>query len=208
MSQRGDYRQPPPDAVPVPRLLATFLILSHPKGISSYQMAKHLEITQKSAWHLGHRIRDVLAADGLGEFAGPVKVDETYIGGKARNMHAHKRRQRISGRGTVNKTPVIGAVDRATNRVTAKVIDRTDAATLCRITLRVNQHRLRTDPAADYQSGLSESRLCAQWGTSFPVSGCTSSWRKNSLANPASSLSSASADCNSSSFGGRPIATR
>ena len=56
--------------------------------------------------------------------------DETYFGGKARNMHAHKREQVIKGRGTVGKTAVVGAKDRRTNRVTAAVIDNTDQQTL------------------------------------------------------------------------------
>ena len=60
----------------------------------------------------------------------PSEVDETYFGGKARNMHAHKRKQVIKGRGPAGKTAVIGAKDRATNRVSATVIDNTDQLTL------------------------------------------------------------------------------
>ena len=63
-------------------------------------------------------------------FSGPVEVDETYFGGKARNMHAYKRKQVIKGRGAVGKTAVIGAKDRATNRVSAEVIGNTDQPTL------------------------------------------------------------------------------
>ena len=71
-------------------LLAIFLIVANPKGRSSVQLAADLGVTQKTAWHLAHRIRQALAEGGLPGFDGPVEADETYIGGKARNRHAHK----------------------------------------------------------------------------------------------------------------------
>ena len=111
-------------------LLAIFLIVSNPKGRSSVQLAADLGITQKSAWHLGHRVREVLADGSLPGFDGPVEVDETFIGGKAKNMHAAKRRARIHGRGAVDKTPVVGVKDRASNKVTARPTADTTSATL------------------------------------------------------------------------------
>ena len=57
-------------------------------------------------------------------------MDETYVGGKARNMHTRQRRERIHGRGAVDKTAVVGAKDRATNQITATVVSETDKATL------------------------------------------------------------------------------
>ena len=63
-------------------------------------------------------------------FEGPVEVDETYIGGKAKNMHARQRRERIHGRGAVGKIPVVGVKDRTTDRVAARPVADTDAATL------------------------------------------------------------------------------
>ena len=64
-------------------LLAIFLIVANPKGRSSVQLAADLGVTQKTAWHLAHRIRQALAEGGLPGFDGPVEADETYIGGKA-----------------------------------------------------------------------------------------------------------------------------
>lgn len=114
-------------------LLAMYLILAHPKGISSIQLAADLGITQKSAWHLGHRVRELLADDGLGDFAGPVEVDETYVGGLAKNMHAVERRRRITGNHGVDKTPVVGVLDRASGQVHMEIPAGTDGPTLRRI---------------------------------------------------------------------------
>ena len=86
-------------------LLALFLIVSNPKGRSSVQLAADLGITQKSARHVGHRIREALADGSLPGFEGPVEVDETFIGGKAKNMHAAKRHQRHADRHRLRDDP-------------------------------------------------------------------------------------------------------
>ncbi|MXZ53206.1 MAG: IS1595 family transposase, partial [Gammaproteobacteria bacterium] len=92
-------------------LLALFLIVSNPKGRSSVQLAADLGITQKSAWHVSHRLRAALADGSLPGFDGPVEVDETYVGGKARNRHRCKA--------DPGKTAVIGVKDRDTGTVAA-----------------------------------------------------------------------------------------
>ena len=76
-----------------------------------------------------HRIREAWGGDGEGPFDGPVEVDETYVGGKRKNMSNAKRKV-ATGRGPVDMTAVVGARDRATNKVTAKVIETTDRDTL------------------------------------------------------------------------------
>ena len=111
-------------------LLALFLIVANPKGRSSVQLAADLGTTQKTAWHLAHRIRAALADGAMPGFEGPVEVDGAFIGGKAKNMHASKRRERIHGRGGVDKTAVVGVKDRASQRVAARPVPDTASDTL------------------------------------------------------------------------------
>ena len=109
-------------------VFAIYLYVTHLKGVSSMKLHRDLKVTQKTAWFMLHRLRDGWAASGLEKFAGPVEVDETFIGGKEKNKHAHKKLR--AGRGGVGKASVIGAKDRETNRVSAAVVGNTDAKTL------------------------------------------------------------------------------
>ena len=99
-------------------LEAIYYLATNLKGVSSMKLHNDLEVTQRTAWFLSHRIRKSYESRG-DFFAGPVEVDETYIGGKEGNKHASKKLN--AGRGTVGKTPVVGAAkDRQTNRVDAE----------------------------------------------------------------------------------------
>ena len=110
-------------------IIASFLVMTNLKSVSSMKLSRDLGITQKSAWFLAQRLRMALSQDSGGQFAGPVEVDETYFGGKRQNMSKAKRKQ-FEGRGTVGKTAVVGAKDRATKQVAAKVVTSTDKDTL------------------------------------------------------------------------------
>ena len=81
--------------------IAIYLYLSGLKGISSMRLHRELGVTQKTAWFMLHRIR--AACEQQGPFEGEAEVDEGYFGGRAKNMHAHKR-AKLTGRGTADKT--------------------------------------------------------------------------------------------------------
>ena len=99
--------------------IAIYLVATSLKGVSSMKLHRDLKIRQPSAWHLAQRIREGFT-DGIELMAGPVEVDEAYIGGKEHNKHESKKQR--AGRGAVGKTPVIGARDRATNKVSAEAV--------------------------------------------------------------------------------------
>ena len=99
-------------------VIAIFLLSTNLKGVSSMKLHRDLDITQKSAWHLAHRIRETWKSKNE-QFSGPVEVDETFMGGKEKNKHESKRSHT---RGPSGKTVVIGMKDRDTNKVVAKPV--------------------------------------------------------------------------------------
>ena len=107
--------------------IALYLVTTSLKGVSSMKLHRDLGITQKTAWHLLHRIRKAYETTNT-MFGGEIEVDETYVGGKEGNRHAKDKLH--SGRGTVGKTAVVGMKERDSKRIRAKVIDATDKATL------------------------------------------------------------------------------
>ena len=115
--------------------IAIYLALTSLKSVSSMKLHRDLKISQKSAWFMLHRLRQAWApvSASTGSFSGPVEVDETYFGGKRKNMSNAKRKQLAdegAGRGAVGKTAVVGIKDRATNRVSARVVTDTTKPTL------------------------------------------------------------------------------
>jgi transposase-like protein len=93
-------------------MTAVWLIVNCKNGISSYEVARDLGITQKSAWFMMHRVRAAMQSGSFAKLSGEIEADETFIGGKARNMHVSKRQRRITGTGGKDKTAVMGILER------------------------------------------------------------------------------------------------
>jgi transposase-like protein len=108
-------------------MIAVWMLVNCKNGISSYEIARALGITQKSAWHMMHRVRLALHEKSFVRLGGPgseVEVDETFIGGAARFMHKDRRKRVITERGAKDKTPVFGILERG-GKVQAMVIPNT-----------------------------------------------------------------------------------
>src|SRR5438128_2679878 len=104
-----------------------WLIVNCKNGISSYELHRALGVTQKSAWFMLHRIRLAMQSKSFSKLGGPgseVEVDETYIGGKARNMHLNVKQRRITGRLQDDKSTVMGFLERGSMVRTEIVRDR------------------------------------------------------------------------------------
>ena len=117
-------------------VFAIYLEVTSLKGVSSMKLHRDLKVTQKTAWFMLHRLREAWAHEKSDPLAGPVEVDETYIGGKRKNMPKAKRAA-LTGRGAIGKTAVVGAKGRASNRVAARPVSSTDKPTLQRF---VSEH--------------------------------------------------------------------
>ncbi len=103
-------------------LTAMWMLANCKNGISSYEVARALEVTQKTAWFMMHRIRYSMHHGTIDKMSGQVEADETFIGGEARNMHKDKRAEKIHGRGPMGKAIVFGLLDRNTRKVHTSVV--------------------------------------------------------------------------------------
>jgi transposase-like protein len=106
-------------------LSAVWIITAAKNGVSSWEIHRSLGITQKTAWFMLHRIRLGMQSKDGGKLSGEVEVDETFIGAKARNMHADTKARKLQGRrgGTQGKAIVAAVLERG-GKVRAKVIDK------------------------------------------------------------------------------------
>jgi transposase-like protein len=105
-------------AVPLDKwLVAMWLVGNCKNGISSYEVAKDLQVTQRTAWFMLHRIRHAQHHGTINKMSGTIEADETFIGGAARFMHRHKREEKVHGRGPGGKEIVFGLLERNTGKV-------------------------------------------------------------------------------------------
>jgi transposase-like protein len=137
-------------------LMAMWQVVNCKNGVSSYEVHRAIGITQKSAWFMDHRIRHALSMGTINKLSGQIEADETFIGGKARNMHASKRAIKITGTGGKDKTAVMGILERGGKIVTKVVPNRKKKA----LQAEVREHVLAgsalfTDALKSYE-GLDE----------------------------------------------------
>lgn len=114
-------------------LVATWLVINCKNGASSCEVARALNITQKTAWFMDHRIRFSLGMTPGNKLSGQVEADETFIGGKARSMHKDVRARKIQGTAGKDKTAVVGILERGPKpggKVRVTVVDNTKKKTI------------------------------------------------------------------------------
>lgn len=118
-------------------MTAVWMICNCKNGISSYELHRSIGVTQKSAWFMLHRIREAMKSGTFvkmgGSESGPIEVDETFVGGRIKNMHRSKVRAKYLGvpvAGTSTKAIVMGMRDRETRQIRARVIPNVNRETL------------------------------------------------------------------------------
>ena len=97
--------------------MALWMLCNCKNGVSSYEIARDLKVTQKSAWFMLHRLRAALAGGSSlmkmgGDDSGPIEIDETFVGGKVKNMHKSKRPKTRGMQGGAGKAIVLGMLQR------------------------------------------------------------------------------------------------
>ena len=133
-------------------LYAIYLDSTSLKGVSSMKLRRDLGLTQKAAWHMLQRIREAFIAEGPKVvFDGPAEIDGTYAGGKQKNRPKSKR-EKLEGRSPMGKTAVVGAKDRKTGKIVARVVKNTDAETL--------QGLVEEHTAEDAQAFIDDAAAC------------------------------------------------
>ena len=137
-------------------LMAMWQVVNCKNGVSSYEVHRAIGVTQKTAWFMDHRIRHALTMGTINKLSGQIEADETFIGGKARNMHADKRAEKITGTGGKDKTAVMGILERGGKIVTKVVPNRKKKAPQAEVREHVLAgSALFTDALKSYE-GLSE----------------------------------------------------
>ena len=139
-------------------LTALWLVVNCKNGVGSCELSRDLGVTQKTAWFMSHRLRLAMKDGGFKLLFGEVEVDETFIGGKARNMHLDKRERRITGTGGKDKTIVFGALERG-GKVRATVVNDRKRVPASRVKAHVEAGSALYSDALKSYDGLTQ-RIC------------------------------------------------
>ena len=131
--------------------LAIWLVTSHKKGISSLQLGKDIDVTQKTAWFMLQRIRKCFGVENDNDLDNDVEVDETYVGGKNKNRHKSKKVESSQGRSLKDKAAVVGMIERE-GKLNARQVDDVQANTLTKEIIRnvKDTARIHTDEWIGY----------------------------------------------------------
>jgi len=111
---------------------AQWLVTSEKKGLTSIRLAEHIGVSQRTAWFMLQRIRACYGIENNNELEGVVEADESFYGGKNKNRHKNKRAPKTHGRAYVDKTPIVGMVQRG-GKMTAVVVENTKIEELTRV---------------------------------------------------------------------------
>jgi transposase-like protein len=109
---------------------AVWLVANCKNGVSSYEIARDLHVTQKTAWFMDHRIRLAMQTGTFEKVSGEFEVEGSFIGGLARNMHKYRRKQAITGTGGAGKAIVMGLLDRKTKKIRLRHVPNVQRDTL------------------------------------------------------------------------------
>jgi transposase-like protein len=109
--------------------VAVWMVANCKNGVSSYEIHRAVKVTQKTAWFMDHRVRLAMQTGTFERVAGEFEVDESFIGGLARNMHKNKK-QKITGTGGAGKAIVMGVLDRKTKKIRLRHVPNTQRDTL------------------------------------------------------------------------------
>lgn len=133
--------------------LAIYIVTSHKKSISSLQLSRDIDITQKSAWFMLQRIRNCFGINENDNLDNEVEVGKTFVGGKDKNRHLDKKVEKSQGRCFKDKTPVLGMIERQ-GKLIARVLENTEAETLTPEIIRTvkNTASVITDEWVGYNS--------------------------------------------------------